>query len=90
METKIILVGYRHDDHTGHVSVTVKSVTTDGNASWEGPERVYGVDSVAFVHRFNSDPEQFEAWVAGQHKQYLGAHNELTEHLKSRKGKVIG
>jgi hypothetical protein len=90
METQVILVRYGQDARTGHISVVVKSHTVDGKNSWDGPERTYGTDAASFQKRFNSDPEQFEAWVAGEHKQYMGANDALMEHLASRKGKVIG
>lgn len=90
MNTKIILVRYGQDQRTGHITVTVKSKTTDGDHTWDGPERQYGCDATSFRERFNSDPEQFEAWIASEHKQYLGANAKLMEHLDTRKGKVIG
>lgn len=90
MTTEIILVKYGADGRTGHISVTVKSHTVDGNNSWDGPERTYGTDAASFKNRFNSDPEQFEAWVAGEHKQYIGAHEALMAALEARKGKCIG
>jgi len=90
MDTEIILVRYRQDESSGYIAVTVKSRTTDGASSWDGPEMTYGVDAVGFVHRFNSSMEQFEAWVASQHQQYVGANRDLLTKLEARKGMVIG
>lgn len=90
MKTEIIIDGYAQNETTGHVSVSVHSRTLDGNSSWDGPTHVYGVDALAFAHRFNSDPEQFEAWIVGQHQNKMGANDALIGVLEARKGKVIG
>ena len=89
-KTEIIIVDYSQDARTGHISVRVKSHTVDGNASWDGPERIYGMDALAFRGRFKGDIEQFEAWVVSEHRQNLGADLVLTDALLKRKGKVIG
>jgi hypothetical protein len=89
-ETKIIIVDYDHNPRTGHISVRVKSRTIEENASWDGPEMVYGVDALAFRHRFNGDIEQFEAWVVAEHRHNMGANVKLTAALLARKGRVIG
>ena len=90
MKTEILLVGYHQDQRTGHISARVKSRTTDGTSTMDGPEMVYGVDALAFRHRFNSNPEEFEAWIANQHRAYIGASQAIMEHLSKRKGMVIG
>lgn len=90
METKITIVDYSVDSRTGHIAVRVKSRTVDGNSSWDGPEMVYGVDALAFRKRFNSDIEQFEAWVSHEHQSNIGANMKLTQALLQRKGKQIG
>lgn len=90
MKTEIIIDGYRHDETNGHVSVLVHARTVEGNSSWDGPKHTYGVDAIAFAHRFNSDIEQFESWIISQHRHKLGVHEKLMEALGKRKGKVIG
>lgn len=90
LETRITITDYNVDSKSGHISVKVKSQTTDGNQSWEGPEMVYGVDAVSFVNRFHSNIEEFEAWVSSQHQQYRGASQQLIDALQERKGKIIG
>ena len=89
-ETSIMIVDYAQDGRTGHISVRVKSHTVDGNASWDGPERIYGVDALAFRGMFKGDIEQFENWVCAEHRQNMGADLVLTDALLKRKGKVIG
>lgn len=86
----IRVLDYHVDARTGHISVEVQSETTDGKAKWTGPKRTYGVDALAFRNRFNSDPQQLEAWIASEHKANEGADVELTDHLLKRKGRVIG
>lgn len=90
METKIIIHDYQVHPNTGHVTVLVKSHTADGKAEWDGPLMAYGADAVTFRHRFNSDPAQFENWVASEHRANMGAQPGLIDALLKRKGQVIG
>jgi hypothetical protein len=83
-------VDYDQSPKTGHISVRVKSHTVDGKSSWDGPERVYGVDALAFRGRFKSDIAQFEAWVCAEHRANVGADQVLTAALLARKGRIIG
>lgn len=89
-ESQIIIHDYHVDQNTGHVSVFVKTHTVEGSASWDGPTRRYGIDAVAFRDRFEGNVQQFENWVASEHRAYEGAHVDLVDHLLQRKGKAIG
>ena len=89
-ETQIIITECHQNPKTGHITITVKSHTVDGNSEWDGPEVDYGVDVLAFRSRFNSDLAQFEQYIANQHKVYIGANPALEQALQERKGKAIG
>ena len=74
---------------SGHISVKVKSVTTQGTQTWEGPQRTYGVDAAAFQTRFQGDVEQLKAWIKSQHSCYHGVHNDLVKTLAGMKGQEL-
>ena len=74
---------------SGHISIKVKTVTTQGTASWAGPSRTYGCDAAAFQTRFKGDVNQLKAWVKSQHSCYQGVHADLVKALNDLKGKAI-
>ena len=75
--------------HSGHISIKVKSVTTRGQQSWDGPVRTYGVDAAAFQTRFQGDLEQLKAWIKSQHTGHHGVHNDLVAALQKLKGETL-
>lgn len=75
--------------HSGHINIRVKSITTQGNQSWEGPQRSYGCDAAAFQSRFGGDVDHLLAWVKSQHSCYQGVHTDLVAKLHALKGKEL-
>lgn len=91
MRTSDIIVESVHvHPDTGHITVRVKTVTTDGSAAWTGPVRGYGCDAATFNARFNGDKQQLLNWIAQEHKGFHGAHVGLVEELTKLKGQKIG
>lgn len=89
-DTQIIVRDYHVDRLTGHVTVRVQSHTEDGDVKWDGPMREYGVSAAALIDRFNGDISQYEAYVAQEHKVFMGVHDDMIGKLLQRKGAVIG
>jgi hypothetical protein len=89
-KTEVIIHDVNVHPSTGHVSYVLKTRTTDGNASWEGPKATYGVDAQTLRDRFNGDIAQFEVWAANEHKSLTGPHPDVLEAVMKRKGQVIG
>ena len=87
--TQILIEDVNVHIHSGHISIKVKSVTTQGQQSWEGASRTYGVDAAAFQSRFGGDLEHLKAWIKSQHKAYNGAHPDLVAALHKLKGQVL-
>ena len=88
--TQIVVQGAQVNSKTGHHTIFVKAVTTEGNVTFEGPQVGYGVDPQMFKHRFNRDINQVLSWVASEHLAYNGANQELVSALGALKGRVIG
>lgn len=88
--SEIVVLSISVDQRTGHITMSVRTRTKNGNAEWYGPTRNYGADAATFRGRFSGDMKQFTAWVASEHKMYVGAHAELTESLMKLQGQVIG
>lgn len=89
MESKVIVEGVHVHAASGHITVRVKTVTTDGQSTRTGPVRGYGVDAVGFVKRFNSDKTQLLNWIKSQHQAYDGADVTLATELMKLKGQAI-
>ena len=87
--TSIVVDDVRVDQVSGHITVRVHSVTTDGVDTWIGPTRGYGLDASQFISQFNSDISQVTAWIASQHTSYNGANLSLVESLGALTGSVI-
>jgi hypothetical protein len=75
---------------TGHITLWVKTKTTDGKASWDGPLRGYGVDASVFMYHLGGDVEQLKSYVHGRHRAYMGVHLDLVDRLMKMKGTSIG
>lgn len=88
--TKIIVDSVTVNPNTGHIFIRVHTVTTEGNATWNGPVRGHGLDAAMFKHRFNSDIEQVKSWMVSEHLGLHGAHQTLVAELHKLKGTVIG
>lgn len=88
--TQIIVDDVRVDQVSGHISIRVHSVTTDGDKTWSGPVRAYGLDAAMFKSQFNNNIEQVKSWVCSSHLGYHGAHQSLVEELGKLTGQVIG
>jgi hypothetical protein len=87
--TTVVIDDYRVDQRTGFIEVEVHCHTVDGNASWNGPSKQYGIDLQAFRDKFQGDIAAFEAWVSREHRSITGPPTGLTEALAKRKGKVL-
>lgn len=74
---------------SGHISIRVHSVTTEGNKTTNGPSRIYGVDATMFKNRFNGDIEQVKAWIKSEHIGYQGAHESLVKEVNALKGQAL-
>ena len=88
--TQIIVDDVRVDQVSGHILIRVHSVTTQGELTWNGPVRGYGLDASMFKHQFNNNIEQVKSWVCSSHLGYHGAHQSLVEKLGKLKGQIIG
>lgn len=89
-ETKIIITNVHNHPETGHITYTVQSETVDGGSSWKGPLKQYGCDMQMLRDRFHGKLEEFESYIASEHKPFVGAHPEIMSALEKRKGAVIG
>lgn len=90
MQTEVIIKDVNVHPQTGHITVRVFTKTTDGGASWTGPEKDYGVDANHFAGHLNGDVEQLKKWILNQHQAYTGVHMGLVGELAKLKGQVIG
>lgn len=90
MEKRTIIHDIGVHPQSGHITAWVKSVTTNGKASWDGPLRGYGVDAMMFHHHFAGDIEQVKSYILSLHTAYDGAHLELVDNLMKLKGQHIG
>jgi hypothetical protein len=88
--TQIIVDDVRVDQASGHISIRVHSVTTNGEKTWNGPVRGYGMDAAQFKHQFNHDIERVKQWVVSQHVGFHGAHESVVAELGKLTGQVIG
>jgi hypothetical protein len=86
---KIMVTDSHIHADTGHVNITVQTVTTEGNKSWNGPKRTYGMDALMFRSRFGSDIENVKKWIKQQHLAYDGAHQDLMDAVGKLKGTEI-
>ena len=75
---------------TGHITYTVKTQSTEGTATWDGPLKMYGCDAQSFHDRFNDDISQLENWIKQEHQRFMGANPDTVQAVGDRKGKVIG
>ena len=88
--TKVVIHEYKADANTGRIELHLKTQSTDGNATWEGPVKQYSVDPQMLRDRFNNSISDFENWAANEHKAVTGVRPDLHAQLQARKGKVIG
>lgn len=86
---KIIVTDSHVHAESGYVSITVQTVTTQGNQTWNGAKRTYGMDALMFKSRFGSDIENVKTWIKSQHLAYDGAHQELMDAVGRLKGTEI-
>jgi hypothetical protein len=89
-ESKIVVEDVMVNPATGHITLWVKTTTTDGKASWDGPLRGHGVDALRFHHQFGGDEEQLKSYVCALHQMYSGVHLDLVDRLMKMKGTSIG
>jgi hypothetical protein len=90
MESKTVVKNISVNRETGHIVYHVHTVNTEGNATWNGPVKDYGVDLQMLRDRFNGNIEEFEAWILKEHAPYVGANPELTDRLLKRIGGTLG
>lgn len=90
METKIRCMSVRVDPKTGHMTVRLRSETTNGNAHWHGHLKDWGCDAETFHGRFGGDEDQLKTYFANQHRAMMGVHTGLVEKLTRWEGEVIG
>ena len=83
---KIIVVDSHIHADSGHVNITVQTVTTEGNKTWNGPKKTYGMDANMFRSRFGSDVENVKKWIKQAHLAYDGAHQDLQDTVAKLKG----
>lgn len=88
-EKYIEVEGVHVHPETGYITIRVKTVTKQGQTTWNGPVRGYGMDGASFIHRFNGDMEQVKNWIKSQHMPYHGAHVDLVAALHKLKGSKI-
>jgi len=89
-KTEIVVHDVHVHPETGHITYTVRSRTTDGKATWDGPLKQYGIDRQALRDRFHGSIDEWEAHVALEHAPFCGADPQEVQDLIKRKGKVIG
>ncbi len=87
---QIVVDDFRVDQVTGHVTIRVHSVTTQGSETWNGPVRGYGFDAAMFKNRFSNDIDQVKSWIVSSHLGYHGAQQSLVRELGKLAGTVIG
>lgn len=87
--THMVIEGVHVHPDTGYITIRVKTVTTQGAATWNGPIRGYGMDAAAFQRRFNGDMEQVKDWLKSEHAPYHGTHVQLVAALHRLKGTKI-
>lgn len=88
--THIIVHDAQVNQETGYVTYTVKTRTTEGKLTWDGPLVQYGVDAQALRDRFNGDLAEWEAYVAKEHQALTGVHVAFVDAVIKRIGAVIG
>ena len=86
---KIIVTDSHVNAESGHVNITVQTVTTQGNQSFNGPKKTYGCDANMYRSRFGSDIENVKKWIKSQHLAYDGAHQDLMDAVGKLKGTEI-
>jgi hypothetical protein len=89
-DTKIVVKDVQIHPETGYVTYHVYSDNSNGNIQWHGPVKQYGCDHQMLRDRFHGSLEEFEAYVANEHRPFSGADPSMTEAVLKRKGAVIG
>jgi hypothetical protein len=88
--SQVIVDDYHVHPQSGHITITVTTHTKTANSKWKGETKQYGCDIQTLRDRFAGDIQQFENWVAAEHKSMTGPPPGLAEAVMVRKGRVIG
>jgi hypothetical protein len=71
---------------TGYMEVEVVAEKTAGRTTTTGPVRTYGIDAGVLQAAYSGDVKLWLAVVKGQHEDYTGLHNDLSDKLMAYKG----
>lgn len=89
IETKIVVHDYSVHPETGHIRLSLRTESVDGNHKWYGPIAGYGTDPKMLQTRFHGSIDEFEQWAKTEHAPFIGAHPGLQEELSKRKGRAL-